>query len=64
MTIDPRMKVAEIARRYPASLPVFARHRIDLCCGGEQPLEVVARKHELDLQQLLRELEEALGVKK
>jgi len=63
MTIDPALKVADIARQYPGTLAVFAKYRIDLCCGGQLPLEVVARKHAIDLERLLRELEEAVPVK-
>lgn len=63
MNIDPKMKVAEIARLYPATLPVFAKYRIDLCCGGPFPLSVAAEKHGIDLQRLLQDLEEALRVR-
>jgi iron-sulfur cluster repair protein YtfE (RIC family) len=63
MKLDPQMTVAEIYARFPAALPVLAKYRIDLCCGGKHALQVVAEKHRLDLQALLRELEEALKVK-
>ncbi len=63
MKIDPKMTVAEIARRFPESLKVFAKHRLDLCCGGVHALEFVAQKHGLDLPAILKELEEALTVK-
>ena len=63
MEIDPKMMVAGIYRRFPDALPVLAKHRIDLCCGGRHSLEEVARKHGLDLAILLRELEEALASK-
>jgi iron-sulfur cluster repair protein YtfE (RIC family) len=62
MKIDPKMTVSEIYARFPAALPVLAKYRIDLCCGGCHSLEVVAEKHGLDLQVLLRELNEALKV--
>ena len=62
MTFDARTTVAEIARLHPETLPVFARHRIDLCCGGRHSLEDVARKHGIDLPKLLEELTQALGV--
>lgn len=59
MTIDPKMTVAEIARRHPETMKVFAKHKIDLCCGGIHPLETVARKHGLDLDAILREIDAA-----
>ena len=60
MSIDPRLAVFEIQQRHPAVLPVFAKYKIDLCCGGRHPLEEVAQKHGFDLPHLLIELEEAL----
>ena len=63
MKIDPKMTVSEIYARFPAALPVLAKYEIDLCCGGRHSLEMVAEKHGLDLQALLRDLDEALSVK-
>ena len=63
MKIDPRMSVSEIHRCHPEALPVFAKYKVDLCCGGRHSLEEVARKHGLDLALLLSELEEALKAK-
>lgn len=57
MRIDPKLTVVEIARRHPETLPVFAKYRIDLCCGGAHPLEFVSEKHHLDLKAVMRELE-------
>ncbi len=59
--IRASMTIQEIWRDYPTSLPVFAKYRIDLCCGGRHSLEQVAAKHALDLNQLLHELQEAIG---
>jgi iron-sulfur cluster repair protein YtfE (RIC family) len=61
--IDPRLKVAEIYRAYPEALPVLAKYKIDLCCGGRHSLEEVAAKHGINLPELLRELDEALKVR-
>ncbi|MGH9360029.1 MAG: DUF542 domain-containing protein [Terriglobia bacterium] len=52
--------VGEIVRLYPATLKVFARCNLDLCCEAGLPLGDAARKHELDPDQLLRELNEAI----
>ncbi len=54
--IDPAMTVAEIARKFPATAPVFARHKIDACCGGSKALREVAEKHGLALEGLVAEL--------
>lgn len=63
MSIDPHLKVADIYRFYPETLPVLAKYRIDLCCGGRHSLEEVAEKRGVDLEELLRELDEALKVR-
>lgn len=63
MNIDPRLSVADLSRLYPEILPVFAKYKIDLCCGGRHSLEEVARKHGLDLAKLLLELEGARKVR-
>ncbi len=56
MTITPDMKVGDIARIWPSTMKVFARYRLDLCCGGVHPLEFVARKHGFSLEKILEEL--------
>jgi regulator of cell morphogenesis and NO signaling len=61
MNIGPEQTIQEIWRNYPSALPVFAKYRIDLCCGGRHSLEEVAEKHGLDLDRLLAELKEATG---
>jgi regulator of cell morphogenesis and NO signaling len=52
-------KVGDIARNWPQTMKVFARYKLDLCCGGAHPLAFAAEKHKLDLGQLLGELNDA-----
>jgi len=54
-------KVGDIARIWPETMKVFARYQLDLCCGGVHPLNVVAAKHQLDLEKLVQELDEAIA---
>lgn len=54
--------IEEIVRQYPESLKVLQKHRIDLCCGGRLPLRDAARKHRVDLEQLLLELREVVEI--
>lgn len=61
MRIDPKMTVAEISRKYPAAMKVFQKYKIDLCCGGVHPLQMVAEKHKLDLSKILKDLEAAVA---
>ena len=56
------MTIEEIVRRFPESLSVLQKHRIDLCCGGRLPLRDAARKHHVDLEELLRELRETVEI--
>jgi len=52
--------VADIAAANPATIKVFQRHRIDFCCGGKLPLEDVCRRHRLETDALIAELDAAL----
>ncbi|MBZ5545473.1 MAG: DUF542 domain-containing protein [Acidobacteriia bacterium] len=54
--ITPEMKVGEISRAWPQTMRVFARYRLDLCCGGVHPLAYVAEKHGFSLEKMLEEL--------
>lgn len=59
-TITPDMKVGDIARIWPETLPVFARYKLDLCCGGAHALDFVASKHGFSLEKILAELNAVL----
>ncbi len=60
VSASPKMKVGEIARIRPETMRVFARYKIDLCCGGAHSLEFVAQKHGLNLEALLEEINKLL----
>lgn len=55
-TITGEAPAAEVARIWPETMRVFAQYKLDLCCGGAHPLNRVASKHGLDLEQLLEQL--------
>jgi regulator of cell morphogenesis and NO signaling len=59
LEITPQATVAEIYAAYPATAEIWARHRVDLCCGGAKQLALVARAHGLDLDLLLEDLRRA-----
>jgi len=51
--------VASIARRHPATIKVFQRHRIDFCCGGKRSLAAVCSELGLPAANVLAEVEAA-----
>lgn len=61
ITITPDSAVGEIAVDYPLATRVFARHSIDFCCGGGKPLAEVCNKLGLDIDAVLKELNEELA---
>lgn len=60
-TITGEARAADVARIWPETMKVFARYKLDLCCGGVHPLNMVASKHGLDLERLLAELNAVVG---
>jgi hybrid cluster-associated redox disulfide protein len=62
--ISKNMTIAEIVRRYPATIPVFERYRLDCleCQIAEyEDLEHGAGVHKIDVDRLLEELNAAIG---
>ena len=62
--ITREMTIAEIIRRFPQTLPVFARHGLECneCQIAEfEALEHGAGVHKVDVEQLLAELNQATG---
>ena len=60
-TITSEMTVNQALERYPATLPVFNRYRVDACCGGAAPLAVAAAAAGVAVEELLAALEAAAG---
>lgn len=58
--IDTNTTVGELAGRYPQCRELFAEHKIDYCCGGNQTLDRAARNSGTDLSALLSALQERL----
>lgn len=55
-SIAPEDTVGRIAAEYPLATRVFARHRIDYCCGGGRSLADISREKGIDLDGLLAEI--------
>ena len=54
-------QIRELVEEYPLLMPVLAGYELDLCCGGEHTLAEAAELHEIDLEELLDAVSEALG---
>ena len=60
-TTTAELTVGEIAARFPASIRVFERHRIDFCCGGKSPVSDACQVRGLDAATILREIDAEIG---
>lgn len=58
--LEPERIVEDVVREFPETLAVFARHKVDLCCGGRKTLAAAAQSHRVPIETLLQELEKAL----
>lgn len=60
--ITKDMIVREVVEKYPQTINVFGKHRVDFCCGGAHSIEETARARGCrDLEALLRDLNEAVA---
>jgi regulator of cell morphogenesis and NO signaling len=64
MEITATTKIADIATKLPASIPVFERYGVDFCCGGQRSLEEAVKESGLQLGDLLVEIEQAEAARK
>ncbi|MGD9548418.1 MAG: iron-sulfur cluster repair di-iron protein [Candidatus Krumholzibacteriia bacterium] len=62
MTITSETKVGQLAAQYPLATRVFARHGIDFCCGGGEPLGAVCAGKGLETATILAEIAQELEV--
>jgi iron-sulfur cluster repair protein YtfE (RIC family) len=57
--ITSGMTVRDAIAAYPATRPIFARHRLESCCGGAHSIAAVALARGVDPDRLLGELRAA-----
>jgi len=62
MTITSETKVGQLAAQHPLATRVFARHGIDFCCGGGEPLGAVCADKGLETSVILAEIAKELEV--
>ena len=54
--LTPEIPIGRLAAEHPLATRVFARYRIDYCCGGGRPLDEVCRTKGLDPARVLDEV--------
>jgi len=60
-SLDPNLTVAEAARRFPATVPVFSELQLDACCGGADTIANAVAHHGLKLDDVLSRLSNAIA---
>lgn len=53
--------INEVIRRYPQTIKVFNRFHVDACCGGGFSIETTAARDGVDVQALLKALNEVVA---
>jgi len=61
MNISTESPIGRIAADHPLTTRVFARHRLDYCCGGDRPLAVACQAKGLDPNEVLLEIEREIA---
>lgn len=56
-------RLSELAINYPMMTEVFRRNRLDFCCGGKQSLRDACAEKGLDIQNVIKEIEQLQAVK-
>lgn len=59
MTLTTNKTLGAIAAENPQAVRVFEKHKIDFCCGGDQPIEDACRAKGISAEELLAEIEAA-----
>jgi len=54
--ITADMTINDVIKKYPATIGVFNKFRLDSCCGGAQTLEKSAAEAGVSIEELLANL--------
>ncbi len=54
--ITEDMVINEVIKRYPDTIAIFNRFRVDACCGGGQAIKVTATRDGVDVPALMAAL--------
>lgn len=59
-TITGDMIINDLIKKYPQTIKVFNDYKVDSCCGGGAPIETTAKRDGIDVEELLKALNEAV----
>ena len=59
-TISKDMVINDVIKKYPRTITVFNRFRVDSCCGGGRSIEKTATADSVNVEALLQALNEAV----
>lgn len=62
-TITRDMIINDVIKKHPQTIKVFNDYKVDSCCGGGAAIETTAKRDGVDIEGLLRALNDAVGKK-
>jgi len=60
-TVTRDMIINDVIRKYPQTFKVFNEFKVDSCCGGGAPIETTAKRDGIEVEGLMKALNEAVG---
>ena len=62
-TITRGMVINDVIKKFPQTIRVFNEFKVDSCCGGGAPIETTAKRDGVDVEGLIKALNDAVGKK-
>ncbi len=59
--ITKEMIVNDVIKKYPKSLSVFGKFKIDSCCGGGTSIEAAGKRDGADVDAMVKELNKVVA---
>jgi regulator of cell morphogenesis and NO signaling len=53
------MVINDVIKKFPQTIRVFNEYKVDSCCGGGAPIETTAKRDGVDVEALMKALNEA-----
>jgi regulator of cell morphogenesis and NO signaling len=60
-TITRDMVINDVIKKHPQTIKVFNEYKVDSCCGGGAAIETTAKRDGVDIEGLLRALNDSIG---